>query len=208
MGDIDGRWYPSSSRSIYHGRADGDGGSVWVYPRVHSRAGLFVEVHQHAPDGPLLRRTAASHETEAAATVDALRTAMVRRGVDAVKGEVEPLVTRGCLLVHGAAQRGKHAADVVAVDGGPEIWLCIWIWVPLGTHHLTAARGSTIGSGPLAGLIRRATLTEADVTIEDPSTVELFISTFRHRVRTGHPRFHWPCRLHIASNPSLSHRSP
>jgi hypothetical protein len=191
--DDDGHWYEPSYASIYHGRADGVGGSVWVYALAHSRAGLHVEVHHHAPDGPLLRGTAVSHTAEAATLVERLRAEMVLRGVEAVKGDVEPLVTRGRLIVHGG--HGRYSSDAMILDDSLAIMLCAEVWVSVGVHHLKVALVSDLGTKPLIDLVRRASPTEADVTVAGAQTMELWLSTFRHRVHVGHNRLHWPCSL-------------
>jgi hypothetical protein len=195
VAEPDGRWLPSSHVSIYDGRADGEGGSVWVYGRVHSRAGLHVEAHHHAPDGPLLRRTAVSHAGEAVELVDRLRTAMVRRGVEAVRGEVEPLVTRGQLIVHGV--RDKYSSRSVVLDDGLPALMCAEFWLAPGVHRFKVV--STLSTKPFGDLVRRASVVVSDVTIEGAATQVLRVSAFRSRVHVGPPRFHWLCNLPVSA---------
>jgi hypothetical protein len=145
----------------------------------------------------LLRRTAVSHIAEAAALVDRLRGEMVLRGLEAVRGEVEPLVTRGRLIVHGG--HGRYASDAMILDDSLATMLCAEVWVSFGVHHLKVAMVSRMSTKPLIDLVRTASPTEADVTVEGAEAVELWLSTFRHRVHVGHNRLHWLCSLPASS---------
>ena len=62
----DGHWIDPRYTDVYHGQANGRDGSAWVFAREHTEAGLFVEVHHLAPNGPLLRRISVAHEQQPA----------------------------------------------------------------------------------------------------------------------------------------------
>lgn len=168
---------------------------MWVFPRVHTGAGLHVEVHRGAADGPLIRRIAVTHVHEASETVEQLRDTMLRQGLGAVSGEIEPLVPRGSVIVH--AERPKTLKPVAVLGRSPATFLCARLWVVPGAYHLaTAFVSDKLATPPDPRVSRTHGEASMDVSVAAYETVEVYFSFLRRQlVRRRPPPTHWLCRI-------------
>ncbi len=137
MVDVVGQWMPVQYDSVYHGKSQGSDGTVWVYPRVHSSGGPFVEVHLDSPDGRTIRRSAVSHLAEAATVVQHLRDLAARHGVAAIPPDIDPLVPRGSVVVH-ASSWDRYRTGYARLNDGAETRLCARLWAGPGRHRIAA----------------------------------------------------------------------
>jgi hypothetical protein len=189
MAEIDGHWLEPSYGDVYHGKADGSGGPVWVFPLVHSGAGLHVEVRAGVPDGPVIRRTAVVNMWEARVLVQQMRNLMLRSGYEAVLGQVDRLVPRGSCIVHAVPWGRKYQHAAAAMRGGPAAYLCQQFWALPGTYQVVAGYLAPGKDSP-ERVIHEGSA-EMTVQIQAYATVELRIRwLWANRLLFGRPWIH------------------
>jgi hypothetical protein len=162
---------------------------------VHTGAGLYVEVHRAAPDGPLIRRIAVAHDREATVWIEKLRDTMLRSGLEAISGEIEPLIPRGSVIVHAGHPRTLQ--PVAALDRGPATFLCAQLWVSPGAHLLSSAFVSDkLAIPPDPDVAKTHGRAGIEVDVAKYATVELYYSFYLRRLLRHRPtHMHWPCEI-------------
>lgn len=138
MVEVEGHWLPPEHSTVYHGQTRGPDGTVWVYRRLHTGAGLHVEVHLDNPDGVVIQRSVVAHLAEAASVVHELRDLVSRRGIGAISGEIAPLAARGSVVVHASGWQ-RYQTGYGRLDEGAQTRLCSRIWALPGRHRVVAS---------------------------------------------------------------------